>query len=306
MLGADVTRVEAPGGDPARRLRPLAGGQGAGYLAYNRGKQVLEIDYKRPEGRAAFLELARDADVFVHSWPAGRGEALGLSFADLSRVNPRIVACGISAWRGAPAGAGGVATEYFVQAVTGCGDGLTPSGQPPATSLLILSGVMTGLLCCEAVLTALLARESTGRGARLETSLFCGAMTLQAQVLDALADGTEDARRLGRPVWGALDVPVPTASGYLMLSPLDVQTRHRVGQLCGVSPARPDVDEAIARALGEGSAAEWEPLLADAGLSCATVRNDLSALPLDPAMGGLLEPVAGSCWAPASPWRFSP
>src|SRR5262249_17153059 len=89
MLGAAVQEIEPPGGDFGRRSPPMAGSIGAAYRAYNHGKRVEELDYKRAQDRARFIELVSEADVFLHNWPRGRAEQLGLDFVSLSRCNPR-------------------------------------------------------------------------------------------------------------------------------------------------------------------------------------------------------------------------
>jgi crotonobetainyl-CoA:carnitine CoA-transferase CaiB-like acyl-CoA transferase len=130
MLGADVTRIEPPGGDPSRSVRPFAGEVGAGFVACNLGKTPIEIDYKSAAGRAAITELTSDADVFLHNWLPGRAEALGFDATSLWARNPGLVHLWVSGWGGATGADQRVGIEYFVQAHCGCGDGLTPEGTP--------------------------------------------------------------------------------------------------------------------------------------------------------------------------------
>ncbi len=88
MLGARVTRVEPPGGDPARMTAPLAGDTGAFFLCMNRGKEPAQLDLGRPAGREALRELAAQADVFLHNWRPGKAGEWGLDSHDLAQVNP--------------------------------------------------------------------------------------------------------------------------------------------------------------------------------------------------------------------------
>lgn len=207
MLGADVLRVEPPGGDPMRLMAPLAGTSSARFLSLNRGKRVEEIDIKDPAGRRAVLELAAGADVFLHNWAPGRARAMGLDHDDLAPLAPRLVYAGIAGWEaedgppGAPIG-----TDFLVQAHVGLGDRINPPSDPPFPSLVTLTDVFGGLVAAEGVLAALVLRErSGGAGGRMDSSLQSAAMTLQAHVLEA----GEEGRGRGQPLEGG----APMAAG---------------------------------------------------------------------------------------------
>lgn len=304
MLGADVLKVEPPGGDFGRGSPPMAGSLGAAYLAYNQGKRVVEIDYKRPEGRAHLVSLIAEADVFLHNWLGGRAERLSLDHGDLARHNPRLVYAHASGWGKREASAAGIAGDYLVQAHAGCGDGLNPADEPPFPSRLTLIDVMGGLLACEGILAGLYLRERSGRGCRVDTSLFAGALTLQAHVLHGMALGRETGRHHGRPLWGLLERPVATADGFLALE-ANGELR-KVAKACGLGAAARGgpLERRIAERLRTRSAAEWEPIFTAAGIPAAAVRADLRTLPDDPRAAGLLDYADGACWVPGAPWRF--
>jgi crotonobetainyl-CoA:carnitine CoA-transferase CaiB-like acyl-CoA transferase len=190
MLGATVTRVEPPDGDPARTVPPAAGGDGATFVAYNDGKRAVEIDYRAPAGRRQLEELLAGADVFLHNWPHGRAEKLGLDPAALARRSPSLVSCHAAGWPGESDEAAALGTDILVQAHLGLA-----TGEPPHTSQVTIVDCLGGLIACEGVLAALLQRESTGRGCAIETSLASAAMTVQAhREVDgaAPADATTD------------------------------------------------------------------------------------------------------------------
>ena len=286
-LGAEVIKIEPPGGDFGRHSPPLAGETGAAYLAYNRGKRVVEIDYKRPSGLEQLRELATDADVFLHNWRPGRAEGLGLDGPGLARLNPRAVHAYASGWGEAPETPAAIAGDFVVQAYAGTGALLRPPGEPPLPSRLTLVDVTGGLLVAEAVLAALLEREHTGRGAAVTTSLVGAAAVL----------ASEPAR--GR---GPLDQPLATPVGHLVVVPGRASGRARLARACGLP--EPAGDEAFARRLAGRPAADWVAELAAAGVPAAVCRTDLADLPSDPLLGGLLERVDDVCWVPAPPWRF--
>ncbi|HET7232883.1 MAG TPA: CoA transferase [Longimicrobium sp.] len=302
MLGAEVVRVEPPGGDVGRvgPVRSLH----AAYLAYNRGKEVVELDYTRPEGRARLVELARGADVWLHNWRPGRAERLGLDAAALGRAAPGLVYAHAAGWgdgeNGAPAG------DFLVQAHAACPHGLTPAGEAPAPSRLAFVDILGGLVACEGVLAGLCLRERTGRGCRVDTDLFSGALMLQGDVLRGVETGDEHGRRDGRPLWGPLAAPVPAADGLLVLDVEDGDILRRAARVCGADPEG-DHAEVAARVTGRlraRPAAEWERLLAGAGVPACAVRETLGEVAADPRVAPLLEDGGGGCRVPAAPWRF--
>jgi CoA:oxalate CoA-transferase len=288
MLGADVIKVEPPGGDFGRISPPLAGRTGAAYLAYNWGKRVVEVDYKRPGGRAELTDLIADADVFLHNWRPGRAESLGLDATDAARRNPALVYAHASGWGGADDAPSAIAGDFVVQAYAGCGTALNPPDEPPFPSRVTLVDVTGGLLACEGILAGLYLRDSNGRGCRVDTSLLTGAMMLRAAA---------------RPRWGVLDRPIETPDGYLAVSVDDTATRLRLCDACAVPASAPD--DVVAARLRERQASEWEPALHDAGVPAAKVCTDLADLSADPRLAGLFVRAGEACWVPGPPWQFT-
>jgi CoA:oxalate CoA-transferase len=301
-LGAEVCRVELPGGDPGRGFPPFVAGRGAVFHAYNAGKRPIEVDYHAPGGRRLLGDRIAAADVFLHNWRPGRAEELGLAYADLATRAPGLVVCQAAGW--AAGDDDGVATDYLVQADCGLADGLTPEGEAPRPTRLTLVDVAGGLVACEGILAALLARERTGRGARVDTSLASAAHAFQVHVLERIGTGREVGRRSGRPLPGPFDRPLGTKAGALAVAVEGEAGQRRLADACGVAAGEPAA--AVAAALRARPAAEWEGLLRDAGICAAAVRTDLSALPRDPVAGAALQPDDGGCWLPAAPWRFLP
>lgn len=305
MLGAHVTKVEPPGGDFGRVVSPSAGGVGSFFLCLNRGKHSVEIDLATPAGKRELADLAAESDVFLHNWRPGKAAQWGLEADDLGRLNPALVYTEASGWGSMPEPAHLVGTDFLVQAHAGTGDGLCPEGEPAVPSRFLLTDCMGALNTCEGMLRGLYRREETGRGCRVGTSLFGGAMSLQAHVLEAMAAGREHQRRQGRPLWGPLDRPIDTTDGVLVVSP-DGDALEYLCRVCGVSPG-PGAEQAVAERLAGGPAGEWEDLLVDAGVPCAVIDpdEDLAALTTDPRLGDLFEPLAGTSVVPRSPWSFT-
>ncbi|WP_327265551.1 CoA transferase [Streptomyces sp. NBC_01232] len=278
-LGADVIRIEPPGGDPLRGMPPACSGISARWLALNRGKRAVEIDIKSEADRRRLRELAAGADVFLHNWAPGKAAELGLDSEDLARVNPALVYAYTSGWadriEDAPMG-----TDFMVQARTGVGEAVRPAGEAPAPSLMTLLDVLGGLLGSEAVLAGLLLRERTGHGVRVDSSLLGAADTLTAPALRRAARGENPRRPAG------FRVPLATADGLL-------------------APADADARAAAAHDLGALSTAEALARLRADGLTATAVTTELSDLHHDPRFTGSISRDAHGAPAVPDPWSFA-
>ncbi|WP_143162513.1 CoA transferase [Couchioplanes caeruleus] len=287
QLGAQVTKVEPPGGDFGRHSPPLAGEYGAAYLAYNEGKRIVEIDYKNAAGLAELGELAADADVFLHNWRPGRAEALGLDAAAVARTNPAAVYAHASGWDGISDPPCPIAGDFVVQAHAGSGALLHPPGAAPLPSRLTLVDVAGGLLAAEAVLAGLLHRERTHRGCQVGSSLIRAAAVLAASATAP---------------WGPLDGPIETAAGHLVVGAADPVTARRLRAACGLPVTATDAE--VRAGLCRGTAARWADRLPPAGVPAVEVPVGLAAVPDDPRLAGLLERAGDACWVPGVPWSF--
>lgn len=189
-LGADVIKVERPGGDLVRHLDPdLAptGGVGTYFAALGRNKRCIGLDVKREGAREAFLRLVDGADVLIHNFRPGVMEKLGLGYEDLAARNPRLVyAVGYGFGEGGPmAGMPGqdlLAQSYSGFAMSGCAD-----GDPPRLSNSPIIDYTTAATLTQGILAALLERERSGMGQRVTTSLLDVAFSAQMTEVASLA-----------------------------------------------------------------------------------------------------------------------
>lgn len=195
LLGADVVRLEPPGGDPLRGVPPMAGPTSARFLALNRGKRALEADLKSAAGRRAALRLIACAHVFLHNWPPGRACSYGLDHDDLAPVRPSLVYAQAGGWAEALPPPQPMGTDYLVQAYSGVAARLAGPGEQPAPSLMTLTDVLGALISAEAVVAALVARARTGAGVRAGTALIDA-----ARLLRATPPGTPPGSREAAPV----------------------------------------------------------------------------------------------------------
>lgn len=174
-LGAQVTKISRPGGDPLRALPYLA----PAYPMVNAGKTELELDLRSAEGADRLRELAAVADVLVDGLRPGALERLGLGADALRSLNPRLIYCGLSGFGATSDEAGRAGHDLNFLALSGLLAATTANGQPaiPGTQLADLVG---GLSAATAILGALHARAVSGTGCTLDAPLLGAARWLMA------------------------------------------------------------------------------------------------------------------------------
>ena len=172
-LGADVIKVESPGGDAVRGAGPppVEDGMGAIFLTNNRNKRGVVLDLKDPRGLEAMMRLLESADAFVHNMRPQAIDRLGLDYPAVSARNPSIVYCG--AWGFRRSGPYGHKPAYddMIQAVSGLAALQSVGGEPRYVTSVVADKV-TGLHVAVAVLAALVHRARTGEGQCIEVPMF--------------------------------------------------------------------------------------------------------------------------------------
>ncbi len=172
-LGAEVVKVEPPGaGDDTRGWPPFRGGQGAVFLSANRNKRSLALDLKTEAGRAAARRMAARADVVIESYATGVAERLGIGAEALRAANPGLVYCSISGFGRTGPLRDGLGYDVILQAFSGIMAMTGERGCGPVRSPFSPIDQGTGMHAFSGILAALLERGRTGRGCRLEVSLF--------------------------------------------------------------------------------------------------------------------------------------
>ena len=171
-LGADVVKVERPGGgDFARAYDSAVRGLSAYFVWLNRGKRSVVLDLKDAEGRRAFDRLLDRADVFVHNQGPGAAERLGCAYADLKARNPRLVACSISGYGPDGPHRDRKAYDLLLQGEAGVID-LTGTPEAPAKIGISVADIASGMYAFSSILGALYQRRQDGRGRRIQISML--------------------------------------------------------------------------------------------------------------------------------------
>jgi crotonobetainyl-CoA:carnitine CoA-transferase CaiB-like acyl-CoA transferase len=199
-LGADVIKVEPPGGDETRAWGPPhAGGEAAFYLSINRNKRSLVLDLKTEAGRALLRRLAADADVLVENFRRGSTAAWGIDYATLRAANPGLVYCTISGYGPVGPLAADPGYDFAVQATSGLMSITGPAEGMPGKLGVAIVDLLTGLFAANAIQGALLGRERSParEGAPIEISLFESALAALINVGQGVLVTGREAGRYG-------------------------------------------------------------------------------------------------------------
>ncbi|MDP9459588.1 MAG: CoA transferase [Actinomycetota bacterium] len=177
-LGAEVVKVEGPGGDDTRTWQPpVRDGVATYYLGANRNKRSIALDLRNPDDVEIARELARRADVFVENFKPGGLARFGLDYETVSAGNAGVIYASISGFGSAPGGRSLPGYDLIVQAISGF---MSLTGEPdgePYRAGVALFDVMAGLHATVGVLSALNHRHATGSGQHIEVNLLASALS---------------------------------------------------------------------------------------------------------------------------------
>jgi crotonobetainyl-CoA:carnitine CoA-transferase CaiB-like acyl-CoA transferase len=305
-LGADVIKVESPGGDDTRRWVPpvTKDGRSTYFLAINRNKRSVALDLRQEGDLTLARELARRADIFVQNFKPGGLTKYGLDYGSVSAVNPRIIYASISGF-GATGGKDLPGYDLMVQAMSGLmsltGD---PDG-PPYRAGISMFDVMAGLHTAIAILAALHHRDATGEGQHIEASLLASALSGMVNQTSAYVTGGVVPFRMGNshPSLTPYE-PLPTADKDLIVTAGNDTQFRRLCEVIGAPQLADDPRFAtnegrtanreklrplLARYLGARTAAEWFDELIAAGVPAGPINTVDAGVALAGDIG--LEPV---------------
>jgi crotonobetainyl-CoA:carnitine CoA-transferase CaiB-like acyl-CoA transferase len=307
-LGAEVIKVERPGkngqgGDDTRSWGPpwwtdAAGQREAAYfLATNRNKRSVTIDFTQPEGQALVRELARDADVLVENFKVGGLKKYGLDYDSLHALNPRLVYCSITGFGQDGPYADRAGYDFLIQgmgglmSLTGAADGA------PQKVGVALTDILTGLYAANAIQAALAHRDRTSIGQRIDIALLdVQVACLANQAMNYLVSGRAP-QRLGNEHPNIVPYAAfPTADGHMILTVGNDRQFADFARLAGhpewaadlryaTNAARVENRVALTAAINaatvQRSTADWVALLEKHAVPCGPI-NSLPELFADP------------------------
>lgn len=323
-LGADVVKVERPGGGDETRSwgPPFVGEDAAYFLSVNRGKRSVELDLKTEEGARGARELILRSDVLVENFRPGTMERLGLDPESLMERHPGLVLCSLTAMgEGADPRVAGY--DAVMQAMTGLMSVTGPAGGEPTKVGVALLDVIAGLYAAIGVAAALRERERTGRGRRVAVSLFdAGVAALVNQAANHLLGGEVPGPMGNTHPNIAPYESLRAADGPLVLAAANDGLFARACEVLGRPDAPRDPGfarnadrvrnrEALRAMLEEALAArpadEWVRLLTEAGVPAAPIRDLAAVFGSEEGRAAIQEiedPVRGLLRLVRSPIRF--
>ena len=278
-LGADVIKVEPPGGDGLRFLPPRHEGIGRAFAALNAGKRSLVVDLKKPEGVALLNEIAGSADVLVESFRPGKLGALGLEPAALMERFPELIVCSLSGY-GQHSQRAGHDLDYVARGgVLGL---FGPADRPPVVPGVQIADMSGALHAAMGILAALLERHQTGKGRWLDVSLTRSALPFAIMALAGQIAGRGEGMLTG----GAPGNRVyETSDGQFMaFAALEVVffqnfcARVERNDLRDFSPWDPALGPHLEQLFATRTRAEWVALLDGLDVCCEPVVSTDEAL----------------------------
>ena len=187
--GAEVIKLERPNGDYARQIGPpFVNGESAVFLSLNRNKKSAVLDYRREDRRSTLKRLVEGADVLVEDLGPGEAERLGIGYTELSRTNPRLVYCAISAFGEHGPMKDLPGSELVVQAMAEYTASLGRIGEPPIRVGADIAALNTGIFASQAILGALFYRERGGAGQRVAVSQLGALLHMRGIMWHSMTD----------------------------------------------------------------------------------------------------------------------
>jgi succinate---hydroxymethylglutarate CoA-transferase len=327
-MGADVIKVEPPsGGDDTRGWGPpFVGGESAYFLAANRNKRSMTLNLAVPAGQNLLAGLIQRADIVIDNFKLGTLPKWGFTDAWFDAQAPRVVRCSITGYGSTGPKAALPGYDFILQAESGlmsiCGE---PDGTPTKYGVAIVD-LCTGMLACNAILAALNARHRSGRGQKLELSLYESALHMLANVASNVLVSGRGGGRFGNghpsivpyTTYAAQDAMIALAIGNdtqfakcaAVLGHPEWAGDPRFATNRARVEHRHRVDDAIAQALAADTADNWLAKLKSAGVPCGRINSVAAAL-ADPQtraramIEAVKHPAIGDLKLVGMPYKFS-
>ncbi len=317
--GADVIKIEPPEGDDMRLRAPLRDGHSAYFGQLNAGKRSLALDLKSPEAIKLVHRLVAQTDILVENFRPGVMERLGLGYETLREINPRLIFCSISGYGQSGPAAERAAYAMIVHAESGFDRALmhyAGDRDRPAAGAVFVADVLGGIFGYAAIQTALVQRERTGRGQRIDVALMDCMLNLLVYELQE----AQFPNQPPRPTYG----PVRAKDGDILIAPV---TSRNFAALCEVTgqaelandprftsvPARgrnwTSMMQVIEKWTAQRTVSECISALERAGVPCAEYRDPGAALTdthlLQRGAFATIADSAGEFVGVNAPWKMS-
>lgn len=327
-LGAEVIKVEQPGtGDDSRAWGPpFLTSESVYFFSINRSKKSITLDLKHPRGKEVLKGLARRSDVVLENFKPGTMDRLGLGYDVLRQANPRLIYCAISGFGDSGPDRDRAGYDVIVQGVGGLMAITGEEGRPPVKVGVAMTDIATALFAHGAILAALRARDQSGVGQRIDTSLLETQVATLINIASSYLNAGEIPRR-----WGTAHASIVpyqalrTRDGYLIVGVGNERLWRTFCEVLGMPELvddprfrtnadrvghREELVQIIEERMQTRPTAEWDRLIGQAGIPCGPI-NPLDQVFRDPQvqhLGMVIEmdhPVAGKAKVVRNPVRLS-
>jgi crotonobetainyl-CoA:carnitine CoA-transferase CaiB-like acyl-CoA transferase len=320
--GAEVLKIEPPGGDNLRQYPSTLAQESRAFIGVNRSKRGVTLDLKQAADRAVLLRLVREADVLVHNFRPGVPERLGIAYEQLQPLNDRLVYCAVTGFGETGPLRTKAGYDQVLQTYSGMCDEQGQRGGPPEILYGSVVDYFAASMVAAGIASALYEREKSGRGQQVGVSLLRAALTMQSARLVWAEGEPRDVSRDMRS--GGITGLHPTRDGYLYLS---ANTPHFWRALCEKTGLmalhddprydsvkkraahRDEIVPMLREALGTRSALEWEAEFGES-VPCAASRSvadmfDDPQVTAEAMVATLPHPTLGSYRGFTQPWVYS-
>ena len=288
-FGADVIKVEAPGGDPSRVTGIMGKGENPYFVNLNRNKRTITINMKTEEGKRIVRTMADRVDVVVENFRPGVMERLGLGFEELRKTNPGLVYAAVTGFGKTGPYKDRPAFDFIAQAMSGFMSLNGSQDMDPLRVGIPISDTIAGLYAAFGILAALRNREITGRGQEVQCAMVDGLISMFTFAAGAYFSTGELPPRNGNDHMVIAPYGLFKASdGLIAIAP---STDKAWGQLCGAigrpelvedprfdsqekrRDRRPELNKIVGEAIASKTRDEWIDILNKAGVPCGPVYN---------------------------------
>ena len=260
--GAEVIKIERPGGgDPRRAMPPFAERDGArkaaGFMGYNRNKKSVALDMRSDSGKEVFRRLMAETDVLVNNLRPGALTRMGFGYDDLKAINPRIIYAVISGF-GRLEGYQGPygdrpAFDIVAEAMSGIMHLVGFEDRPPSWTIYGMADIYSGMVTAYGVMQALFMRERTGEGQMVDSAMYDNMLSLNESMI-ALYSVAQQSPHRGRPRNAYPRGAYQTRDGWIALNVPDERIWQRLAECIGRPELASDERTSSARARIENRA----------------------------------------------------
>lgn len=290
-MGADVIKIERPGvGDETRSWGPpFSGPDSAYFLSCNRNKRSLALDLQTEAGQKILHDLVRKSDVLLENFRTDSVAKMGLLPENLHAINPRLIICSISGFGRSGPWQSMAGYDFAIQGLSGLMSVTGPAEGPPCKVGVAVTDVLTGLYASNAILTALYAREKTGKGAVIDLALLDCAVAAQVNLVQAfLTTGNVPPRQGNAHLQIVPYQSFPTADDWIIVAIGNDGQWQRFAKMIGREDLASDKRFAtnqervrhrnelipmLETTMREKPSKDWQALLEQNGLPNAPVLN---------------------------------